>query len=285
MNNLMRDFRIKRIRDAEIDACIELLKKTYPLTSNKETFHWRFKSKFDTKPLLIAAIHDNMVVSFISWIKWDFQYRGKTYIGHQAGEAATDIKHRKKGIWGQLLKYGHRIAESEGIDFQFGFPSTLSYTALYKAGYHPVGIAYFHIRIINPMKKPSGEKISENVEDIYQEILYDDDRISPAVNQGYFRWRYLESPKTYETLNYSENNNKALFILKLDSQCARRALYIRTFFNLATERGRMLKKHFPIPVKKKYDTLIIRPVSKRVDNNIIMNVNKWDYMPHCVDEY
>jgi hypothetical protein len=59
---------------------------------------------------------------------------------------------------------------------------------------------------------------------------------------------------------------------------------MKTFFNENADRGKELVKHFPVRAKFWSKTLCVRPVGRRMDQRIILNPNKWDIMPHVIDE-
>jgi hypothetical protein len=305
---------IKEYDVSERDACIDLLKKTFPATSNKYTFEWRFESTDREKPLLICCKNGSRVVSFNSWIPWKFTYRDKEYLGYQSGESATDLRYRGKGLFSKVLCHADEIAKERGIDFLFGFPSAMSYGAFYKSGYIPMATYYYHIRLLNPLKK----YIVENRYNKYQiplDLIFEKEKITPITDDSYCLWRYDNNPKDYNIIEYSECNNRVRFYLRestwkglpeillldcqftsnnemffehafdsLDSLYARKALYIRSFFNPNTDRGRALNRYFRIRVKSKYYIFIIKNITYKIDTNTLYNWNAWDIMPHLVDE-
>ena len=297
-------------------SCIELLKGTFP-ESDEHTFKWRFENSDRSDPLLVCAKHKNKVVSFNSWIPWEFKYNDNIYLGYQSGESATHIEYRGRGLFGKLLKFGDKLASERGIDFLFGFPSNMSYGSFYRAGYFPVSPNYFHIRLLNPLRQINKKKrLAEfNTELNFSSMLTQKNKISPIFDYDYYNWRYNNNTKTYDIVEYIENNSKALFFLRkkklhgvtelllLDFQLnvfnemfienaiiylskiySRKALFIRSFFNEYSNRGRALRKYFNVRVKSKFDIFIIKPLSERMDTNILLNYNCWDLMPHCADE-
>lgn len=311
----MRDITIKEMNQTEREQCIDLLRRTYKGKSDEHTFEWRFETQQRKKPILVVAKDSNKIISFLSWMPWGFSYNGNDFIGYQAGEAATEIEYRKKGIWGNVINYGHKIAIQRDVDFVFGFPSTLSYNALYRAGYFPIAACFFHVRLLNPFRCDHNE-IMIRQEHTELPFLKQPDRITPVVGKEYFSWRYVKNTKEYKILEYNDQNHNITFFCRekrwkkipevllmdvqvttynemfinkafacLDDYYSRKAAYIRTFFSENTERGEMLRRYFPHRIKSKYDIFIIKPLSDRIRNNILLNFNCWDIMPHCVDEY
>jgi len=295
------------------ESCIDLLRKTFPGTSDEKTFTYRFEER-GTPPLIIIAVDGEDVVSFNSWIPWKFRYKGKEVVGFQSGESATCVNHRRKGIFGKILRYADRIVLDKEVDFFFGFPGPMSYSVFFKSGYRPISTLYFRLNLINPIRKK--EKISNtDVEPCFGEYLYQDERLTPVFDQEYFSWRYLRNPKKYNIVEYRNGSNKALFILRkkkwkciaelvlldcqfnnynpsfiqdafsyIEKKYAREVILLRTYFNENSDRGMALRNTFKMKVKKGYDVFVAKPVSDKVDKNILYNINNWDIMPHCVDD-
>lgn len=311
----MEDLEIREYAKEDRNSCLDLLKKTFPNTSNEETFTWRFENNPVGKPLIIVAKQGDEVISFNSWIPWHFRHNGDMYIGYQSGESATDKRARGKGIFTEVLKQGTRIAKEMKVDFFFGYPSKMSYGVFYKNGYIPIATNYFHLMPISPLGRRLPKQV-EKVETIsLDSILWEKHKISPVISFDYLNWRYEMNTKNYKIIKYYENNCQTVFFLRekkwkgfnelilLDCQFdsynefivdnamdhlkkiyRRKAFFVRTFFNLESTRGKVLKKYFKIEAKKTDMILCVRPVSDSLDRNLFLNFNNWDIMPHCVDE-
>lgn len=294
-------------------SCIELLGATFRGTSNEQTFQYRFEER-STPPLIVIALDGGEVVSFNSWIPWKFRYEQEELAGFQSGESATGINHRRKGIFGKILRYADQVVQNKDIDFFFGFPGPMSYNVFFKSGYRPITTSYFSLKLIPPFRKKA--KNSTAAADVCSSnYLYQNDKITPVFDQEYFSWRYLKNPKEYDIVEYRENSSKAVFVLRkmkwknipelvlLDCQLnsynqefvcnafsyltriyTGKAFFMRTYFNENSDRGKALRKIFKITVKKGYDVFVVKPISDKVDENIIYNLNNWDVMPHCVDD-
>lgn len=317
----MTQFNILEYNDQDKNSCIDLLKKTFPGTSDEKTFAWRFESESRRPPLLVCAKDGERVISFNSWIPWEFIHNNRVYTGYQSGESATDPNYRRKGIFGRVLDFAEELATGKNIDFFFGFPSAMSYNAFYNAGYYPIGTFCFNLRIISPFKK-SVKTISDNETDKFlQRTLVQQSKITPLVDPHYMEWRYFKNPKSYELVRYIENNNEAIFVIRkskyynkryrlqmrelilLDCQFSSfnerfvrnafeyvaklfsgKVFYIRTFFNENTDRGRAISKHFHFRGRSMFETLIIKPMRASIDYDILFNYFNWDIMPHLKDE-
>lgn len=308
------DIVIEAYERKDRDECIRLLAATFPDTSNEATFVWRFESGGRPDPIIICAKHRGKVISFNSWIPWEFTYRGKGYLGYQSGESATHVEYRGKGIFKRVVNHADQVAMQRGVDFFFGFPNPASYGSFITCGYRAVATNRYSVRVLHPFKKGRAYDIEKADRCLAQVMLVQEDRITPAVNQAYDKWRYDINTKDYDTIEYAEDGSLAVFILQkrirkgipeallldcqltnyneifvdnafehLDAVYTRRACYIRTFFNENTDRGRTLKKYFSLRVKNKYQILIVKNISSRLDSNILFNAYNWDLMPHCVD--
>jgi len=305
---------VSAYEEKDREECIRLLAATFPGTSDEATFKWRFESVGRLDPIILCAKHQGKVVSFNSWIPWEFTYGKRRYLGYQSGESATHAEYRGKGIFKNVIRRADQVALQRGIDFFFGFPNPISYHSFIKSGYRPVETYRYTLRLLHPfrMRKTFGTRGgARHFEDA---VLIQDDRITPTVNRAYGKWRHDDNPKDYEVIEYEEDGNHAVFVLQrnirkgipeallldfqltnynemfverafryIDAAYSRRACYIRTFFNENTDKGRTLRKYFPIQVKRKYQVLIVKNISDALDSNIIFNANNWDLMPHCVD--
>ncbi len=313
----MGDVTIKPVEEGDVGGCIELLARTFPGRSDGSTFSWRFERPEGKRPILICAKCEENVVAFNSWIPWPFIYRGTEYTGYQSGETGTDVAFRGRGLFSRILREADRVASNLGIDFFFGFPNRLSRGALHRVGYYPIGAGCFCLRPLNPFMKrdPEGSN-HEEISFVEAESLVEPDKISVCVTEEYCQWRYLDNPKQYEIIGYSENHSKALFVVKkkiwkgipelilldchfnnynpdfvknaihyLDCRYYRKVIYIRTFFNERTDRGKILRKFFPLKIRSKFQEIVVKPVSNAIDRRILLNINNWDYLPHIVDEY
>lgn len=296
------------------EECIRLLAATFPGTSNEATFKWRFESDGRLDPLILCAKHKGKIVSFNSWIPWAFTYENNRYLGYQSGESATHVAYRGKGIFSNVIRRADQVANQRGIDFFFGFPNPVSYNSFIRSGYLPVETYHYALRLLHPFRQRITSGAGGATQYFDDTLLIQDDRITPTVSIAYCKWRYDDNPKDYEVHAYVEDGSRAVFVMQrnirkgipeallldfelsnynenfvdhafryIDGVFSRRACYIRTFFNKNTDRGRALRKYFPIQVKRKYQVLIVKNISDSLAPNIIFNANKWDLMPHCVD--
>lgn len=312
----MAETDVMEYKEEDKDACTDLLKTTFPGTSDEQTFKWRFESPLTPKPLLICAKQDNKLVSFNSWIPWKFSFNLNTYLGYQSGESATHKDYRRKGIFSKILKYGNQIARMRNIGFLFGFPGRAAANAFYKAGYYPVATFNFYLRIISPLRKLLEKQENHDLSIFFTSRLTQTNKITPVFDSIYFQWRYLDNPKDYDIIRYEESNCHALFIIRkakwrnirelilldcqftsfnevfvrnafdyIDKLYSRKAVYMRTFFNENTHRGRAIRKHFHIRVKRKFEILILKPITEHFDYNNFLNYNNWDIMPHVIDDF
>jgi GNAT superfamily N-acetyltransferase len=316
----MPEFTISEYKKHDRNSCIDLLETTFPGTSDEHTFAWRFESKYRRPPLLLCAKDGDKVISFNSWIPWEFTYNNHVYSGYQSGESATDSNYRRRGIFGAVLTYAEQLARDRNIDFFFGFPSRLSYNAFYNAGYYPIGTFSYRVRIINPFKKYSKITSASKSDTLSLRALVQQGKLTPLVDRAYVEWRYFENPKTYEIVKYIENNNEAIFAIRnskyynkrykirisesllldcqfnsfndifirnafdyLDKLSFGKALYIRTFLNENTDRGRAISKHFHFRIKSMLETLIIKPINKSLASDVLFNYFNWEIMPHLKD--
>lgn len=305
---------IEAYEDKDREECIRLLAATFPGTSDEATFKWRFESGGRMDPIILCAKHQGKVVSFNSWIPWEFTFRRSKYLGYQSGESATHLEYRGKGIFKNVVRQADQVALQRGIDFFFGFPNPISYSSFIKSGYRPVETYRYALRFLHPFGKRKCAELGAAARYFEDTLLVQDDRLTPTVNRAYGKWRYDDNPKNYEVHEYEEDGSHAIFVLQrnirkgipeallldfqltnyndmfaehalryIDEAFSRRACYIRTFFSENTDRGRTLRKYFPIQVKSKYQVLIVKSISDGLAPNIIFNANNWDLMPHCVD--
>jgi hypothetical protein len=274
------------------------------------------------KPIIVCAIDSGKVISFNSWIKWLFKLEGKTYVGYQSGGSATDNQYRRMGIWGKTLRLGEQIAKERGyIDFFFGFPGNLSIGGLIKEKYLHIGTYDKNIRIINPFLFSLKEKETNRVlECINSTFLSQKDKLSPIIDSKYMEWRYHMNPKDYQIINYIDNKQKAIFMFRqsryynkrykisfpevqildchftsyddkfihnsfkyIDRIYSKKAVWFRTFFNKATEKGKVLINHFHLNIKDNNTKLFLKNINLSNEYRIFINFDNWDLLPHIVD--
>lgn len=318
----MKDIKIIEYSEEYRDSAMNLLKQTFPSLS-KEDFSWRFDSSHDEhKPIIVCAVDSGKVISFNSWNKWLFMWEGKTFVGYQSGDSATDKNYRRMGIWRKIRSLGEQIAKDRGyIDFLFGFPGEMSFNGVLKEGHHHVGTYDKNIRIINPflfyLNKKEKQFTSLDREPIF---LSQKNKITPVVDSKYIEWRYHRNPKDYRIINYSENNDLAMFVVRhgsyfnkryrisvpevkildcrftsyeesfvhnalkhIESLFSRKAVWLETFFNEGTEKGKALKHHFRLKFKNKGVKLTFQKINPVVDNDLFFKFDNWDLQPHVVD--
>jgi hypothetical protein len=303
-------------------AGINLLSKAFSGATNQETLAWHesaLKYKKHT-PLMVCAKDGEKVVSVNNWLPWEFVYEGKKYLAYHSCEGATDNGYRGKGLWRKLIKYGNDLLAGRDIDFLFCFLPPLSYYPLCRAGYHPMGAFRYRARVINPFKKPDKEKADKELTKWSWNGLVEKNKITPQVDQDYYEWRYQANPKHYDMVRYDEDNNQALFIVRrtkyynsryhirlnelllldcqftsyyepfirsaikyLESKFSRSVFYIRTFFNENTDRGKAIAPYFPIYFGSSHETLAVIPIKGKIDQQVLLNLNHWDVMPHYRD--
>lgn len=312
----MGNISIREYKETDIDRCVELLSKIFPGRSDRATFGWRFQDNYQKKPILIVAEDNQKIISFNSWLPWEFSYNGETYLGYQSGESATLHEYRGKGIWEKVFILGQKVAFERGIDFLFGFPNEMSYGGAIKAGYFPIGTFCFFLRPVNIFNRRE-EGLKKTIPNVSSHLIISQNNIiCPKFDNEYCKWRYIDNTKDYDIIEYSEKSSWSIFIIRrrkwrtlneailldcqfnnynnqfienaikyIDNILTRRVVYMRTFFNEHSERGKLLSKYFYLKVKTKQETLMVKPISEKMDLKILMNWLKWDIMPHCVDEY
>lgn len=317
----MVDISITEYTTADRASCIQLLSNIFPGTSNEETFRWRFECNLQHSPLIICAKDGDRVVSFNSWLPWEFSYNNEIFLGYQSGESATYPEYRRKGIWGKVLCHADEIARTRSIAFLFGFPSHMSYRAFYHSGYYPIGIFPYRIRLMNPFDRRSSENTDYDLGSTASNTLREYNKITPVDDSDYQIWRYLKNPKQYLVCKFAENNNKAVFILRpttyhnkryhvrlkelilldchftsyneffvkdafrhIDKTFAGCVSFVRSFINENTDRGRAIRRHFHLEIGSRHEILCVKPILTDLTYATFLNHNNWDIMPHVIDE-
>jgi len=319
----MCEIRIAEYKKDDRDACIKLLKHSFPGNSDEATFKWRFESKMEHDPILICAKANDKVIGFISYLPWEFYYDTQKLLGYQGGELAIDENYRGKGIASKIFNFGNNLVLNKGVDFLFSFPRAKSQSASvhWKCGYIPIGNFYTRLRIINPIIKKNKIEISIDV-NFEKYWMNEKNRITPFFTSNYYDWRYIQNPKEYSIIKFSSNNNEAFFILRnrqfkkiyanksvnfmmlidcqfttfndqfihdalkyLDSVIADRALFLTTFCNWETDKGKAILKYFRIPVKSRSEMLCLKPNINKSNFTMLYNYKNWELFPHLKDEY
>jgi hypothetical protein len=311
----MAEVLIKEVGAAERDGCIRLLKETFPESSDENTYKWRFEDENRPPPILLCAVANKKVVSFNSWIAWEFKYLGKRFNCYQSGESATDVGQRGKGIFSRILKFSEDIFSRRNIDFLIGFPSKMSFGLFYKAGYIPIGIYHYNIMPLFNWFKNNKLYTDTFASVLAENALYQSEFVTPVFDSQYINWRYIQNTKDYRVTHYEENGSSITFIFRikrlkqlteviiLDIQMTtfnqsliknglkrfrtslpKNTVLARTIINKYTHRGNALARHFPVAIKSKNYILCVKPISNNIDRNTLLNLNRWDIMPHLIDE-
>jgi hypothetical protein len=317
----MKEIEIIEYNEEYRDSTINLLKKAFHGLS-EATFSWLFESSDEDRPIIVCAVDSGNVISFNSWIRWLFVWEGKTFVGYQSGESATDNDYRRMGIWRKVIDLGEQIAKERGyIDFFFGFPDDISLGGFVKAGYSHVGTYDKNIRIINPfLWRPQSKANQEISPAPGARYLLQNNKLTPVVDSNYIEWRYHRNPKDYRIINYFESNNISTFLLRqstyynkrygvgfpevqildcrftsyddtfvhnsfkyIDSLFSRKAVWLGTFFNEGTDKGKAIKYHFHINFKHRGGKLIFKKINPAIDNELFSGFDNWDLQPHVVD--
>jgi len=305
---------IKEYEPVYREGCIALLEATFPGASDEHSFAYRFEGR-TSAPLLVLALDGDRVVAFNSWIPWTFRFQGEQLTGFQSGESATDVRYRRRGIFGRILKFADRIVQERAVDFFFGFPGPMSCSIFFKSGYRPVSTLQYALCPLNPLRRGRKTMQQPAPSPEFTEYLLQKNRITPLFDREYFTWRYLNNPKQYDVVEYQENGCQALFVLRrkmwkcfpelllldwqatsyeqnfignafswLRRQYAGQAFFMRTYGAISSERGEILARHFRLGVRKGSDVFVVKPISDRVAHPVLYNRRRWDLMPHCVDE-
>jgi len=318
---LMEKIEILEYTKDDRESCLILLEKAFTGISDESNFVWRFENINRSRPLIVCAKHGGRVVAMHSWMPWGFCYNEKKYIGYQGGEAATDEQFRRQGLQGKLLEFGYQLALDRDLDFFISLGGTSrTYAAVVKSGHYPVLTLPQYTRLINPFSKKLLEEEPFSLDEPLPNMVVEKNKITPVVDRNYIQWRYLNNPKRYEIIKYQKENNTAIFftrirkiqlkghktrfndLLLLDCQFStlndgfikaafdylagiytRKVLFITTFLNVNTERGREISKNFHFKSEKKYKPFLIKPINKDLDLNIFNNCYNWDLLPHIVD--
>ncbi|OPY15883.1 MAG: hypothetical protein A4E69_00385 [Syntrophus sp. PtaB.Bin138] len=318
----MGNVEVVEYRDEFRESSIELLKKAFPGSSDEATFAWRFDTSEQNRPIIVCAVDGEKVVSFNSWIIWKFKVNERVFIGYQSGESATDNNYRRMGIWGKVISLGEKLAEERGIDFFFGFPAAVSFGGFIKAGYHAVGTFDMMLHIIHPFLFRRANANQDVDYSFKHEHVSQNNLISPIEDSEYIDWRYHRNPKHYMIITHAEKQDNSTFVVRkniyfnkrykvsfpeihlvdfcsnsfrgsflnnsfrqLDAVFSRQAVWIKTFFNSKTERGKSLRRYFGIILRSKGPTLIFKKISRDLDDDIFLNFNNWDILPHVMDSY
>ena len=317
----MMEIGISEYREEDKEACIQLLKKAFPGSSDEKTFAWRFECLKTHKPLMVCAKCNDEVVGFHSWIPWVFSYGNKKYVGYQGGEAATEPQHRRKGIQNRIVNYACQIALDRDVDFLFGVGGSVgTYKALCNSGFYPVAFFPLRQRIVNPALKKGSEGKIVGTKQALNMMIREEKKITPIVDENYLEWRYSANPKDYCIFGVEKDNNQALFCIRkrrrrdkkfrittsdllvldcqfstlnhrfikwafksLEGMYSRNVSTISTFFGENTDRGRAIGKQFYIKRESDVTALTVRPIKKSLDLNLFLNHNNWDVLPHIVD--
>jgi len=111
-------------------------------------YHWKhFENPFGESPTWIAE-DDGRVVGLRVFMRWRFDYDGRTVQAVRAVDTATDPGYRGKGLFTALTLGALPELRAEGVEMVFNTPNTLSRPGYLKMGWQDV-------RTINPVLRPT----------------------------------------------------------------------------------------------------------------------------------
>lgn len=131
---VMEEYKFKRVDEHCYNDLVYLSIKAFGV----KTATSFYKAKMDTQHLgvihlgFLAYASDNEPAAFYGVYPYMMEYKGKSYLAAQSGDTMTNPKHGGKGLFTTLAKMTYELAQSEGIQFIFGFPNDNSYPGFVK---------------------------------------------------------------------------------------------------------------------------------------------------------
>ena len=211
-------------------------------------FDWKHRQNpFGESPSWVATAEER-VVGFRTFMRWEFDYEGRTRRVVRAVDTATHPEYQGRGIFSRLTRAAIDEMRVDGVDFVFNTPNDNSRPGYLKMGWHVVGRLPVSVRMRSvtsptrmlrarvPADKWSAEcRAGEPALDVLgddQAIadLLSAQRATPALrtrrSPEFLRWRYGFEPLRYRAVLAGESARDGLAIVRLRNRGTSRELVI-----------------------------------------------------------
>ena len=194
---------------------IELLKMSLgesTIPKSESLWNWKHEENPFGHSYVLLAEENNELVGLRAFMKWGWQWQGKTYHAIRAVDTATHPAHQGKGIFKKLTLHQIGICKQEGVSFVFNTPNTQSKPGYLKMGWVEQGKLPLKFKILRPFSLAYGrlfekgkvanteERVSPSspwdpaIANLVSSVVTQPDLLSSKVSPAYISWRYANNP-------------------------------------------------------------------------------------------
>ena len=146
--------RVAHYEDWMAPQVIALLAEEWkvPLDAETRSYHSFFDHPYQRhRALRLAAVCDETVCGFLSYVYWPYEWAGETLHVLQGGNAIVSPSYRGQRILARLASYPWQVAYQPQASFAIGFPAQTSYGSTIRAGWSNPANLSWHVRILHPL--------------------------------------------------------------------------------------------------------------------------------------
>lgn len=244
---------VRSARPHDKPAIIDLLRKSLgESTIPKSEVLWNWKHELNPfgPSYLLLAEEDNKIVGVRAFMRWEWQWQGRTYSAIRAVDTATDPAYQGRGIFKKLTLEQVAMCKNEGVSFVFNTPNTQSKPGYLKMGWVEQGKLPLKFKVLRPFSMAylrvfKGNKSTEIVEHIsplpewgskittlVEQAVIKNEFLSTRIRPEYISWRYEKNPLFH--YHYFTNHTDFLIISRLKKHSFGCELRLVEFFLLNT---------------------------------------------------
>lgn len=196
---------IRHATPEDLPAVIELLKASLGEGMIQKSLNlWKWKhldNPHGVSPVLIA-VENGVVAGVRAFLKWQWQYKGKTYEAVRAVDTATHPDFQGKGIFKKLTLQGLEDAKQADVKFVYNTPNENSKPGYLKMGWVEQGRMPLKLRV-NPtsygnIAEPQAPQQEwERLQALLPTLLNpasESGAVYTKLSPAYINWRYRDNP-------------------------------------------------------------------------------------------
>lgn len=250
----MEGIDIRPAEEKDLSSILQLYQLSLGNTEGMRTeVYWRWKHEqnpFGRSPVLLAW-KDNQLVGMRAFMRWRFQYQGKSFLAYRAVDTATHPQFQGKGIFSKLTMALVNQIQSGEPALIFNTPNAQSKPGYLKMGWKIFGKMplQLHVSPFNFMQRLGGSVpeigctwsesemagMLDNWTQTHRDIVHTDYSVP------YLHWRYKQIPiLSYQCKVESRNNSSVCIIYRVKKTKYVRELRVNDVFYLGPEAKQLI---------------------------------------------
>ena len=218
IRSMQKELTVRQARPEDLEGIIDLFLTSLGTEGGVPTIRfWKWKhvnNPFGESPVLLA-LDDEEIVGLRAFMRWQWQYKGKTYPAFRAVDTATHPDYRGRGIFKKLTtQLVDKIIKDEPHSFIFNTPNDMSRPGYLKMGWEILGKPELRIMAIPPL--PGRRNIIEPSDEVIERVIskhtFDKNYVHTNYSPEYVTWRYREVPDLPYYLCHMQDDNGEVIV-------------------------------------------------------------------------